>query len=109
MNQDITSRGLYGIRSENLLIIKDAPRTGPREFLAFETLNYAPFDRKMIRPTLLSERGDRLDQRLSRQNAGGNFSASEGRCTGVARGGMCTPELLIKAFYDKQNISGNSH
>ncbi|XAO71930.1 MAG: aminopeptidase P family protein [Acetobacteraceae bacterium] len=46
--------GHYGIRSENLLIVKDAPRTGSREFLAFETLNYAPFDRKMIRPVLLS-------------------------------------------------------
>lgn len=46
--------GHFGIRSENLLIVRDAPRMSPGDFLSFETLNYAPFDRKMIRPALLS-------------------------------------------------------
>lgn len=46
--------GRFGIRSENLLIVRDTPRSGQRAFLAFETLNFAPFDRRMIRPALLT-------------------------------------------------------
>jgi Xaa-Pro aminopeptidase len=48
--------GAYGIRIENLVCVIEAPRPagGERDMLAFETLTRAPFDRKLIDPTMLS-------------------------------------------------------
>ncbi len=53
--------GAYGIRIENLLIVTEpsVPEGGNRPMLGFETLTWAPIDRRLIEPELLepSERG----------------------------------------------------
>lgn len=47
--------GEYGIRQENLLLVKRAEVSGARKmFLEFETLTLAPFDRRLIDPALLT-------------------------------------------------------
>lgn len=47
--------GEYGIRLENLLLVRRADRPGAtRPFLDFETLTLAPFDRALIEPSLLT-------------------------------------------------------
>ncbi len=46
--------GAYGIRLENLLLVQPADLPGAaKPFLRFETLTLAPFDRRLIDPTLL--------------------------------------------------------
>ncbi|GAN80517.1 aminopeptidase P family protein [Acidocella aminolytica] len=46
--------GAYGIRMENLLLVKQAAYAGAKKpFLRFETLTLVPFDRALIDPTLL--------------------------------------------------------
>ncbi len=46
--------GAYGIRLENLLMVRAAPDGGGgKTFLAFETLTLAPFARRLILPALL--------------------------------------------------------
>ncbi len=49
--------GAYGIRLENLLLVRRAAElAGARKpFLEFETLTLAPFDRRLIAPALLTE------------------------------------------------------
>ncbi|HEY7578036.1 MAG TPA: aminopeptidase P family protein [Acetobacteraceae bacterium] len=45
----------YGIRLENLLLVRAAALSGTsRPFLRFETLTLAPFDRRLIEPKLLN-------------------------------------------------------
>jgi len=46
--------GQYGIRLENLLLVQDMPGFGAKPFLRFETLTFAPFDRRLIAPNLLT-------------------------------------------------------
>nr|WP_281414687.1 aminopeptidase P family protein [Plastoroseomonas arctica] len=47
--------GEYGIRLENLILVRRAERPGAnRPFLDFETLTLAPFDRALIEPALLT-------------------------------------------------------
>ncbi len=47
--------GRYGIRLENLLLVRPADfPDAKRQFLRFETLTLAPFDRALIEPTLLT-------------------------------------------------------
>jgi Xaa-Pro aminopeptidase len=48
--------GAYGIRLENLMVVKPAEKTegGERAMLAFETLTLAPFDTALVDPALLS-------------------------------------------------------
>ncbi|MDF2618266.1 MAG: Xaa-Pro aminopeptidase [Xanthobacteraceae bacterium] len=48
--------GAYGIRLENLEIVVDGPAVegAERTLLAFETLTLAPFDRRVIEPSLLT-------------------------------------------------------
>ncbi|HEY4254281.1 MAG TPA: aminopeptidase P family protein [Roseomonas sp.] len=47
--------GEYGIRQENLLLVRRAEVQGARKmFLEFETLTLAPFDRQLIDPALLT-------------------------------------------------------
>ncbi|WP_270938037.1 M24B family metallopeptidase, partial [Falsiroseomonas oryzae] len=48
--------GAYGIRIENLLLVKPAaPRPGQRKpFLDFEVLTLAPYDRALIEPAMLA-------------------------------------------------------
>ena len=48
--------GAYGIRIENLIIVNEpAPiEGGEREMMSFETLTFAPIDRALIEPNLLS-------------------------------------------------------
>ncbi len=47
--------GEYGIRLENLLLVQDAGLTGTmKKFFRFETLTWAPFDRVLIEPALLT-------------------------------------------------------
>ncbi len=46
--------GAYGIRLENLLMVRTADRPAAKKpFLEFETLTLAPFDRRLIDPALL--------------------------------------------------------
>lgn len=49
--------GAFGIRIENLLIVKPAQKIngGEREMLSFETLTNCPIDRKLILPELLTQ------------------------------------------------------
>ena len=47
----------FGVRIENLLIVRKAPdlRNGSkRQMLTFETLSFAPFDRKLIQKNILN-------------------------------------------------------
>ena len=47
--------GEYGIRLENLVLVRDAGIPGTaKKFLRFETLTWAPFDRVLIEPALLT-------------------------------------------------------
>jgi Xaa-Pro aminopeptidase len=47
--------GAYGIRLENLLLVREADFPGARKkFMRFETLTLAPFDRALIDPALLA-------------------------------------------------------
>ena len=46
--------GEYGIRIENLVLIKDVETTGDREMLGFETLTLAPIDHHLIETSLLT-------------------------------------------------------
>jgi Xaa-Pro aminopeptidase len=47
--------GAHGIRLENLLFVQEAELPGANKpFLRFETLTLAPFDRRLIEPTMLS-------------------------------------------------------
>jgi Xaa-Pro aminopeptidase len=42
--------GAFGIRLENLIVVQEAPALGDkRDQLCFETLTFAPFDRRLIR------------------------------------------------------------
>jgi Xaa-Pro aminopeptidase len=47
--------GSYGIRIENLVLVKPADGTAEREMLGFETLTLAPIDRNLIEPSLLED------------------------------------------------------
>jgi Xaa-Pro aminopeptidase len=47
--------GAFGIRLENLIVVQEAPAFGDgRDQLSFETLTFAPFDRRLIRAERLS-------------------------------------------------------
>ena len=47
--------GEFGIRLENLIVVHEAPRLGDgRDQLAFETLTFVPFDRRLIATARLS-------------------------------------------------------
>lgn len=47
--------GRWGIRLENLVLVVEAPFEGAaKPFLGFETLTLAPFDRRLIDPSLLT-------------------------------------------------------
>ena len=46
--------GSHGIRLENLLLVQDAKlASASKPFLRFETLSLAPFDRRLIDPSML--------------------------------------------------------
>lgn len=49
-------KGKYGIRIENLLLVKppQKPKQGDRVMLSFETLSFAPIDKKLIDASLLT-------------------------------------------------------
>ncbi len=50
--------GEFGIRIENLIVVADAPALAgadDRRMLAFDTLTYVPFDRRLIDTSLLTE------------------------------------------------------
>lgn len=48
--------GEYGIRIENLIVVKSDPREGDeRDMLGFETITFAPIDKAMVLPTLLNQ------------------------------------------------------
>jgi len=48
--------GAYGIRIENLLLVREAdtPPGGERAMLSFEVLTLAPIDRRLLEPALLA-------------------------------------------------------
>lgn len=46
--------GEYGIRLENLLLVRRADVASAKPFLEFETLTLAPFERRLIDPALLT-------------------------------------------------------
>ncbi|MBS7545147.1 aminopeptidase P family protein [Ancylobacter oerskovii] len=49
--------GAFGIRLENLVVVRPEPTPpgGERELLGFETITFAPFDRRVIDPVLLTD------------------------------------------------------
>ena len=47
--------GAYGIRIENLVLVRDVDSPGDRRMLGFETLTLAPIDRHLIEPALLTD------------------------------------------------------
>lgn len=49
--------GAYGIRIENLLIAVEAPaqEDNGRAMLCFETITFAPIDRRLVDPALMTE------------------------------------------------------
>ncbi|MGD9617967.1 MAG: aminopeptidase P family protein [Alphaproteobacteria bacterium] len=47
--------GAYGIRIENLVVVRPAEGSGEREILCFETLTLAPIDRTLVDRTLLDD------------------------------------------------------
>ncbi|MCG2839608.1 aminopeptidase P family protein [Sandaracinobacter sp. RS1-74] len=48
--------GEYGIRIENLVIVREDPRPGDLEpMLAFETITLAPIDKRLVEPALMTE------------------------------------------------------
>jgi len=52
--------GAFGIRLENLIVVEEATKTGDhRDQLAFETLTFVPFDRRLVLTAMLDgeERG----------------------------------------------------
>jgi Xaa-Pro aminopeptidase len=53
----------YGIRLENLLLVRPAELpNASKPFLAFETLTFAPFDRRLLDPAMMTtEENDWLD------------------------------------------------
>ena len=63
--------GHYGIRIENLILVTPAEQIagGDIAMHGFETLTLAPFDRRLIRPDLLSPGRACLARRLPRPRA----------------------------------------
>lgn len=51
----IYREGVYGIRLENVYIIKDSETVGTDRFLKFDCLSFAPYDRNLIDVSLLSD------------------------------------------------------
>ncbi len=50
--------GAFGIRIENIVVVQEAatlPGGDPGRRLCFETLNYVPIDRRLIKPEMLSD------------------------------------------------------
>ena len=47
--------GAYGIRIENLVLVRPSEGTAERDMLCFETLTLAPVDRNLIDPSLLED------------------------------------------------------
>ena len=75
----------YGIRLENLLLVQPADLPGAaKPFLRFETLTFAPFDRRLIDPTLLDGR-DCLAERVPRESGPGGSTGAAHRCARLAR------------------------
>ena len=58
--------GEYGIRIENLLVVRTEPRPdgAERDLLAFDTLTLCPIDRRLIDPAPAHRRRARLGRRL---------------------------------------------
>ena len=46
--------GAFGIRLENLIVVREVESGDGRDMLGFETLTLAPLDRRLIEPGLLS-------------------------------------------------------
>jgi Xaa-Pro aminopeptidase len=46
--------GEYGIRCENLILVVPSDRVGDGDYLTFEPLTFAPFDRRLMDPSLFS-------------------------------------------------------
>ncbi len=47
--------GEYGIRCENLIMVVPSDRVGDGDYLTFEPLTFAPFDRRLIDASLFSD------------------------------------------------------
>lgn len=47
--------GAYGIRIENLVVVKAEDRVGERETFGFETITFAPIDRHLVKTELLDD------------------------------------------------------
>ncbi len=47
--------GEYGIRIENLIVVREAATQGDRKLMEFETITLAPIDLGLVEPALLSE------------------------------------------------------
>ena len=69
--------GEYGIRIENLVLVVPREIEGAeKEMLGFETLTFAPIDRRLIDAADARARGADLAQLLSRARAGARSGRS---------------------------------
>ncbi|MBD5179810.1 MAG: M24 family metallopeptidase, partial [Bacteroidales bacterium] len=48
--------GEYGIRCENVILCKHQRTTAMRDFLQFEAITLFPFDRKLVKPSMMTDR-----------------------------------------------------
>ncbi|MEP3266368.1 MAG: aminopeptidase family protein P, partial [Hyphomicrobiales bacterium] len=85
--------GAYGIRIENLIIVRapEAVDGGEREMMSFETLTFAPIDRALIEPSLLtSEERKWLNEYHAevREKLGPRLEAEDKRWLEVATRGV---------------------
>ena len=78
--------GAYGIRIENLVLVVEKPVEGAeKETLGFETLTFAPIERRLVDVSMLSEAELQVAQRLSCRGAGQDRPAAGGGRQGMAR------------------------
>ena len=87
--------GEYGIRVENLVLVEPREIEGAeKKMLGFETLTFAPIDRKLIEAGMLSpEERDWLNA-YHAEGAGDRRAAAGGRGQGLARRGL-RPALAV--------------
>ncbi len=96
--------GAYGIRLENLLLVQpaafDAPGPAKKPFLCFETLTLAPFDRRLLRPAMLTGEERRWLDAYHARVLAERRAAARRRRTPVARRRLraaLSPRVLVRS------------
>ena len=92
--------GAYGIRIENLVLVTRRQIAGAEKPMnAFETLTFAPIDRRLIEPALMTRRRDRLARRLSRARRRTLDAARRRRDARLARSRHKAAPCLIRTAH----------